>query len=651
MYEQFFGLEDEPFRLTPDPRYLFLSPKHAEALAHLRLGLSESSGFVCITGEVGTGKTTLLRVFLSELGPNVTAAYTYVPPLSAIELLRRVCREFHLPAAGHTQSELVDELHAYLIAQHQAGRICVVVLDEAQALSIELLEQIRLLLNLETETHKLLRIILVGQPQLRKLLLDPELAQLNQRITLRWHLGPLSYRETAAYVSHRLTVASGGRATHLFTKPALRLLHSVSFGVPRLVNMVAHRALLAAFVARQTRVNRRVLMQAYREIQAVPLPGTLSSARKTAWAVGGLAIGIALVGFGGPLFDRFFNTPLPPAAPASLLVRANPEREALPAQPPAPPPAPVQEPPTPPAIVAAAPAVAEAAAPNPAAPEPARPDPPTAAPAAPVAAAPALAPHPPEPAAPAAAAPTPAAEVPPGPAAPLAVASVPESPNAVRLSSADELVRRLGSLDRQGSIRTSAQTLLSAWGEHTHAAAPSDTANEIESLAWRYGLQDLALTSNRSMLRLLDLPALIALRPPGTSEPRYVALIEMDTARTVVSIDGVAATVDNEVLERFWSGQAHVFWRDFDGLGTMLKRGARGVAVVRLQRLLQRVEAYDGDPTGVFDAATEQAVLRFQRRHQLDDDGLVGPLTRIVLYGAVGGYPRPTLAMRTGGRL
>src|SRR5713101_6571028 len=148
MYEQFFGLEDEPFRLTPDPRYLFLSPKHAEALAHLRLGLSESSGFVCITGEVGTGKTTLLRVFLSELGPNVTAAYTYVPPLSAIELLRRICREFQLPALEQSQSELVDELHAHLIAQHQANRVCVVVLDEAQALSIELLEQIRLLLNL-----------------------------------------------------------------------------------------------------------------------------------------------------------------------------------------------------------------------------------------------------------------------------------------------------------------------------------------------------------------------------------------------------------------------------------------------------------------------------------------------------------------------
>src|SRR5579862_1623049 len=224
MYEHFFGLEDEPFRLTPDPRYLFLSPKHAEALAHLRLGLSESSGFVCITGDVGTGKTTLLRAFLAELGPNITAAYTVLPPVSAFELLCRIGRAFGLPASAPTQGDLVDELHTYLLEQHKAGRISVIILDEAQALSIELLEQLRLLLNLETETQKLLRIILVGQPQLRNLLLDPELAQLNQRITLRWHLGPLSYRETVGYVDHRIAVASGNRGSHLFSGPALRLL-------------------------------------------------------------------------------------------------------------------------------------------------------------------------------------------------------------------------------------------------------------------------------------------------------------------------------------------------------------------------------------------------------------------------------------------
>jgi general secretion pathway protein A len=575
MYEQFFGLEDEPFRLTPDPRYLYLSPKHAEAMAHLRLGLTESSGFVCITGDVGTGKTTLLRTFLADLGPNIRAAYAFVPPLSAIDLLRRICREFGLSVSGQSQADLTEELNAYLAAENAAGSRCVVVLDEAQALSVELLEQIRLLLNLETATQKLLCIVLVGQPQLRKLLLDPELAQLNQRITLRWHLGPLSYRETVAYVNHRLSVASGGRNTHLFTLPALRLLHSVSDGVPRLINMVAHRALLAAFVARVSRVDRRLVARAYHEIQAVPLPGTLLPGRKAALAVAGLGIGVALVAFGTPLLDRVLTGPLPAAAPQ------------------------------PPAVAAG---VGDAAQPVAAAAE---------------------APQRQPPAVEAVPAPTAAAEVPPTPERALATA---------------ELARRLTSLDADASARAATEAVLAAWGEHPLGDEAS--SNGIEALAWRHGLQDLVLTGNRSMLRLLDLPAVVALHPPGARGPRYVALTGLDEAQVTVSVDGSVRPMNSDVLEQLWSGEAHVLWRDFDGLGPMLRSGARGIAVVRLQKLLRQVGALSGEPTGTFDVATADAVLAFQRAHRLDPDGVVGPLTTIVLYTTAGGYPRPTLAMR-----
>jgi type II secretory pathway predicted ATPase ExeA len=274
MYEEFFGLSDLPFRLTPDPRYLFLSPKHAEALAHLRLGLTESSGFVCITGDIGTGKTTLLRTFLAELGPEVSAAYVFNPALSARELLQRVNHELGVPTTG-SEMELVDALNAHLLAQRRAGRLSVVVVDEAQALSVGLLEQLRLLSNLETTTEKLLRLVLVGQPQLRTLLVDPELAQLNQRITLRWHIGPLTLDETVEYIHHRLSVASEGRATHLFTRSAIALVHRYAKGVPRLVNMIAHRSLLAAFVARRREVTAAIVRRAYREIEAVPLRKTL----------------------------------------------------------------------------------------------------------------------------------------------------------------------------------------------------------------------------------------------------------------------------------------------------------------------------------------------------------------------------------------
>jgi general secretion pathway protein A len=565
VYEQFFGLEDEPFRLTPDTRYLFLSAKHAEALAHLRLGLTESSGFVCITGDVGTGKTTLLRVFLSELGPDVAAAYALTPPLSTLDLLRRICREFGVVAAGESQTDLVDALHAYLIAQDAAGRCCVVVLDEAQALSIELLEQIRLLLNLETQTRKLLRVVLVGQPQLRKLLLDPDLAQLNQRITLRWHLGPLSSRETVAYVHHRLAVASGGRATRLFTTPALRLLHSVSGGVPRIINMIAHRALLAAFVAREPRVSRRAVARAYREIQAVPLPGTLTLARKAALAAGGLAIGASLVAVGAPQIDRVLrvtqsDAAAPRAAQTADDTRDSPRTAAVPESPPAEP-------------AVTAPAVA----------------------------------------------------------------------------SAPDVARRLAGLDPSASAHAATSAILTAWGERPLESDETRLPENLESVAWRRGLEELQLTANRSMLRLLDLPALLEVRSSASSTPSWVAVTRMDTSQVVLWIDGTPVTASADLLDSIWTGRASVLWRDFDGLGPTLRPGVRGAAVAHLQELLRRVGMEGVAPTGTFDAGTAKAVTDFQRQHRLDADGVVGPLTRIVLYAGAGSdHPRPALAIPGG---
>ena len=272
MYERFFGLADAPFRLTPDPRYLFLSRKHADALAHLKLGLSESSGFVCITGDVGTGKTTLLRAFLTGPIPDTATAYVFNPVLSPLELLQTINAEFGLPADTDSRTELVGALNRHLLAQRQAGRRAIVVIDEAQALAVEVLEQLRLLSNLETTTEKLLRIILVGQPQLRTLLLHPELVQLNQRITLRWHIGPLTRQETGAYIQHRLSIASQGQAGPIFTRPALRLIHRRSGGVPRMINMIAHRAMVAAFADDRRTVRTRSVRQAYDEIAVVPLP-------------------------------------------------------------------------------------------------------------------------------------------------------------------------------------------------------------------------------------------------------------------------------------------------------------------------------------------------------------------------------------------
>jgi general secretion pathway protein A len=248
MYLSFFGLAEKPFAITPDPRYLYLSARHADALAHLVYGINEAGGFIQLTGEVGTGKTTTIRSLLARAPKDAEIALILNPRLSAVDFLRSLCEELGLGGAESEQSstkELVDQLNRYLLRAHAQGRRVVLIVDEAQNLSPEVLEQIRLLTNLETETQKLLQIILIGQPELRRLLAREDLRQLAQRITARYHLDPLSREETFAYVRHRLRVA--GATADLFTRGALREIYRVSRGIPRVINIISDRALLGAY--------------------------------------------------------------------------------------------------------------------------------------------------------------------------------------------------------------------------------------------------------------------------------------------------------------------------------------------------------------------------------------------------------------------
>src|SRR5579863_3995836 len=245
MYLAFFGIAEKPFAITPDPRYLYLSARHADALAHLVYGINEAGGFIQLTGEVGTGKTTTIRSLLARAPKNAEIALILNPRLSPGELLRTLCEELGLgvgDADDGNIKELVDVLNRHLLHMHAQGRRVVLIVDEAQDLSPEVLEQIRLLTNLETETQKLLQIILIGQPELRSLLAREDLRQLAQRITGRYHLDPLSREETAAYVRHRLRVA--GATRDVFTRGALYEIYRVSGGIPRLINIVCDRALL-----------------------------------------------------------------------------------------------------------------------------------------------------------------------------------------------------------------------------------------------------------------------------------------------------------------------------------------------------------------------------------------------------------------------
>jgi general secretion pathway protein A len=248
MYLAFFGIAEKPFAITPDPRYLYLSARHADALAHLVYGINEAGGFIQLTGEVGTGKTTTIRSLLARAPKNAEIALILNPRLSPGEFLLALCEELGLGAddsSANNTKELVDLLNRYLLRAHAQGRRVVLIVDEAQNLAPEVLEHIRLLTNLETETQKLLQIILIGQPELRKLLAREDLRQLAQRITGRYHLDPLSRQETAAYVRHRMRVA--GATADVFTRGGLREVYNVSHGIPRVINIICDRALLGAY--------------------------------------------------------------------------------------------------------------------------------------------------------------------------------------------------------------------------------------------------------------------------------------------------------------------------------------------------------------------------------------------------------------------
>lgn len=266
MYNEFFGLKEAPFSIAPDPRYLYMSERHREALAHLLYGIDSNGGFVLLTGEVGTGKTTVCRCLLEQIPKHTDISLIFNPKLNAEELLGAICDELGIayPEGNNSIKVFIDRINVHLLSAHAKGRNTVLIIDEAQNLSTEVLEQLRLLTNLETNERKLLQIILLGQPELHDMLTKPELRQLAQRITARYYLAPLSQHEVSDYIQHRLGVA--GAQDPLFYGSSLRKLYHLSGGVPRLINVLCDRALLGAYAQDQKTVDTRILSQAAKEV-------------------------------------------------------------------------------------------------------------------------------------------------------------------------------------------------------------------------------------------------------------------------------------------------------------------------------------------------------------------------------------------------
>ena len=292
MYYQYFGLNEAPFSIAVNPRYLFMSPRHRDALAHLLYGVGAGGGFILLTGEVGTGKTTINRCLLEQLPDNTDIAIILNPALSAGELLASACDELGIDYgdSGHSLKTLTDRLHSYLLENHQRGRNTVLLIDEAQHLDFDVLEQIRLLTNLETNSEKLLQIILIGQPELAQILARPELRQLNQRITARYNLEPLNSQETAAYIRHRLEVAGLAPGRELFPMSVVRGIHNRTRGIPRLINLLCDRMLLGAYGKGASRVDKAMLSQAALEVM-----GESENRSGTGLSRRGIAAGVLLL--------------------------------------------------------------------------------------------------------------------------------------------------------------------------------------------------------------------------------------------------------------------------------------------------------------------------------------------------------------------
>lgn len=378
MYAEFFGLQRDPFSIAPDPRYLFMSERHREALAHLLYGIRGGGGFVLLSGEIGAGKTTICRCFLEQVPENCRVAYIFNPKLTVGDLLRSICSEFHIEVRHEgigppTIKDYLDPLNAYLLASHARGERNLLIIDEAQNLTPHVLEQLRLLTNLETSERKLLQIILIGQPELRAVVARPELEQLAQRVIARYHLDALDAAETRQYIQHRMQVA-GLKGPLPFAPAAIERIHELSRGVPRRINLLCDRALLGTYADGQVRVERAVVDKAAGEVfddAHVPTVrgGERKAARATArpaasstWGVLGLGAAVGAV-VGAVVAAALVWLWLQRAAPAAVPVAAAPAAAEPPARAvgaPAPTAAAVTETPPAPATAAAPAATAEA---------------------------------------------------------------------------------------------------------------------------------------------------------------------------------------------------------------------------------------------------------------------------------------------------
>jgi general secretion pathway protein A len=586
MYCPFFGLQEKPFSITPDPRFLFLSASHQEALGHLLYGIEERKGFITITGEVGTGKTLLCRALLERLGRHVRTALIFNSFLLEIELLRAINEDFGLGQNGASRKELVDHLNQYLLAEFRAGRNAVLIIDEAQNLAPALLEQIRMLSNLETERGKLLQIVLVGQPELRQQLARPELRQLNQRIALRYHLQPFDQQETQEYITHRLVVA-GSHGSVKFSRRALSSIFRHSDGIPRKINLLCDRAMLSAYVHGSSLIGQTHVRQAWKELEGYNGSRFLSMTRRQpgrrSRVVQGLIVGLALTVGGGAWLGLHWQRvrALPIMVPGHLSETS--------AQ----------------ASLNSAEITAEVSAETQS----------TGV----------LVQH---------------SDIPlqldgqgltnngidenTSTLAPVEDATTPSMPELNGFSPpslAGEVLLRTLLVELRRDLRqqgTSAKTMLA----------------QVSS---SFGLEMLPVRIDVSHLKQFRVACLLETYPADTADPTFLIVRGVSPGGVeLTDASGDIRRLEDMELGQSWHGQAYLFHRRGSDLKQILSRGKQTPDVRLLQQRLRELGYLWTGPSGHFDDDTMEAVRRLQKEYALQVDGAAGPATKIVLYHLAG---------------
>jgi len=621
MYQKYFGLGRAVFSITPDPHYLYLSKQHREALAHLLYGVREGGGFVLLTGEVGTGKTTICRAFLEQLPKQVDVALVLNPALTAPELLQTVCEEFGIAVSENESSlkVLLNRLNDYLLKAHAKGKRPVLMIDEAQNLAPEVLEQIRMLTNLETHTHKLLQVFLIGQPELRESLERRELRQLAQRITARFHLLPLSSEETKDYIDHRLAV--GGAERPLFTRTAIRRVFRLTGGVPRLINILCDRALLGAFATSCPIVDRKIVAKASQELK-----GEQASTGFLLPILTGVVFSFIAAFAGWLAYQSIEHEKLPPLLifPDSPQTESNTRNNGNPvadgllkrnAEEPLPGTA-VVEP------------VFEAQAPNP----PGHQNPPSGQEDA-------LEPEGTQ------------SDTQTSGRSTSRIEEMTHQKSTIHSSGAVETGGKISSgpgteelqqaLDTVVVSRATALTrLLNRWARKY----PGEENGDPCLFAGTEGLRCRRLAGDWNLMRQFNRPAVI--RVEGRSGPSgFVVIHSLAPEHALLDLGGgKSASIPLSRLAGLWAGQFEILWQPPPGGHLLTWRQSPGHYIHWLKKTLSRIPGYDsGDPaSGKFDKDLLGEILRFQKQHGLHPDGLVGPKTLIALNtaAALPGVPR-----------